>query len=285
MTGKQTASDGTSTINKLSIVLFILVGIVLIAVSVALPHDGIGGYGREFLKELGVIVLAVFTVSWIYEKLVAHRHLVEFQKVLNTQLHQLETKSAACDRLGISEIFPTRDVFEAQYPLADFTSKLVPNSEFRIVARSLYLLMNKPKPIKDAIQRGVHVKLCLFSPDAPTADVEKIPDLEISDIQSTISTFRKNFVDWVTRTKLSGSLELRYHQVHLFDSYTTANIGSRSIGIWDLSFGRDTTSKRILVVELNRGLGADLSKRYDAIWKNAVPKFKYGGEVVSLNEL
>jgi hypothetical protein len=285
MTNQKTVRDTTRTITNLIVIIFVLTGIALIAVSVVLPREGTGGYWREFLKELGIVILSVFTVSLLYERIVANRHLGEFSSLLTNQIHQIETNAAACAKLGIQEIFPTRDLYEIRYPFSEITSNLVQGSDFQVTGRSLFQLLTKTEAIKRAVERGVSVKLCLFDPDSPASEVAKLPDLELSDITAAISTFKKNLAEWVVANKPQGSIELRFHQVHMFDSYLKANVRGRLFGVWDINLGRDTSSKRILIVEANRGLGADLSKRYDIIWNSATPAFKYQNGSVAINNL
>jgi hypothetical protein len=277
--------NDTKLISNLELSIIILCGVLLIVFSLMLSDKGVEGYFHELLKELGIVLFSVFAVSWIYEKLVTKRLLSEFKAALKTQIHGIESISAACAQLGILEIYPTRETYEIKYSLPDFVSRLESGSELKIVAKSLFLLINKPESIKAALTNGINVKLCFFDPNSSKQEFLKLPDLEITDTKSTISTFKKNFGEWLPKSKPKGSLEIRFHQVHLFDSYTTAKLGSRFYGIWDLSFGRSTTEKRIIVVESNHGIGADLSVRYENIWNDATPVFKYKSENIELNKL
>jgi hypothetical protein len=74
---------------------FVLTGLLLIAVSVALPHEGSAGYVREIIKELGIVILSVFTVSFLYERLVAEKYLQQFLTLLRGQLQEGESNAAA----------------------------------------------------------------------------------------------------------------------------------------------------------------------------------------------
>jgi len=281
MKNESSTSGVANTFRNPLIWIVILIGIALIAISVALP----AGYWHEFLKELGIVLVSAFSVSLIYEEFVTKKLLSQFQSVLKDQLEQIESISAVCARLGIYEIYPTRQDYEIKYPLHDLASKFEPGSEFQVIARSLLLLMTKSESIKTALDRGVNVKFCLFNPNSLEKEFEKLPDLEVGDMTASISTFKKNLVQWVSIKKPQGTLELRYHDVHLFDSYTTAKFDNRFHGAWDLSFGRNPVDKRMIVVESNRGIGADLTTRYDNIWNNAIPVFKYEASIIELNDL
>lgn len=268
--------------SKWLILTFVLTGLLLIAISVALPHDGSAGYLRELLKELGIVILSVFTVSFLYERLIAEKYLHQFLSLLRGQLQEGETNAAACARLGILEIFPTRDVFELKHPIANWTSTLTTESTLRIVAQSLFLLMSKVETIKTAIERGAQVEFCITSPTGPIALAEKISGLEVSDIQSAVSVFKKQIGEWVKQEKPPGRVELRYHQLPLVDSYLVLNSSTLRIAVWDLSFGRATTAKRILLLDPDKPLGADLAARYSSVWDESADMtvFKYEeGEV------
>jgi hypothetical protein len=272
------------TTSKWLMVTFGLGGLLLIMISIALSHRGFSGYWSELTKELGIVVLAVFTVSFLYERLVAEKYFEHFLAQLRGQLQQGESNAAACAQLGIIEIFPTRDVFEMKYPIAGWTSSLAAGSSFRIVAQSLFLLMGKVETIKAAIARGADVEFCVTDPTStgPTVRAERISGLEVSDIMSAVSVFKKQIADWTRVAKPPGSVELRYHQLPLIDSYMVLRSPTVQVAAWDLSFGRATTSKRIFLLDLEKPLSVDLSGRYGRVWDDSLAStvFRYQrGEV------
>ena len=77
-----------TTILTQGVVTLALAGSLLIAVSVALPHDGFLGYLKELSKELGIVILAVFTVSFLYERLVAEKYLQPILDNSDIGLHE-----------------------------------------------------------------------------------------------------------------------------------------------------------------------------------------------------
>jgi len=268
-------------------VTFGLAGLLLIMTSVALSHGGLSGYWSELTKELGIVVLAVFTVSFLYERLVAEKYFEHFLAQLRGQLQQGESNAAACAQLGIVEIFPARDVFELKYPIANWTSSLAAGSSLRIVAQSLFLLMGKVETIKTAIARGANVEFCITDPTGPMARAERISGLEVSDIMSAVSVFKKQIADWTSVAKPPGSVELRYHQLPLVDSYMVLSSPTVQVAVWDLSFGRATTAKRIFLLELEKPLSVDLSGRYSRVWddSSASTIFRYQGGEVHVDKL
>lgn len=281
------ASRETNANSKWLIVIFVLVGLLFIATAIALPEVGFAGYLRELLKELGIVIFAVFTVSLLYEKLVAEKYLQQFIGLLRGQLQRGESNAAVCAQIGILEIFPTRDVFEMKYPIANWTSTMAAGSSLRIVAQSLFLLMSKVETIKVAIERGAHVDFCVTDPNGPIISAEKISGLEVSDILSAVSVFKKQIAEWVKQAKPPGTVELRYHQLPLVDSFLLLNSATLRVAVWDLSFGRATTTKTILLLDPEKPLGENLTKRYGRVWDESSVStvFKYEAGAVGVDDL
>jgi hypothetical protein len=273
---KNTSNSSTSFPSESKFVMIILVlsGLLLFAGSFFIKHEGIWISISEFIKELGIVILAVFSISLIYELTIARKYLNQFTSLLRAQIEQGESNGAECAHLGIQKIFKTRDKFELEYPLSNTISSVSADSEIRIVAVSLFLIMSKADLIKEALTRGCKIELALFDPESPHKDLEKIQDLEIHDIEAAINVFRK-LIDWTLKTKPSGSIELRYHKVTLFDSFSYFKTTNKEFCIWDLSFGRDTTKKRIFVLDPSKPLGIDLTQRYKRIWETGESRFLF----------
>ncbi|HEX8140190.1 MAG TPA: hypothetical protein VF544_21685 [Pyrinomonadaceae bacterium] len=285
------------------IFIFCLIGTLLIVVSVALPADSEVSVAlpdakavyvalpkehsllKDLTRELGVVLLTVCGVSMIYELFVAERHFEKFLAFLHKQIERGESNAATCERLGIREIFTSRALYEAKYPLMQVADQARPGSPFRIIARSLYLVMNKPEAIKYALLQGANVELCCFDPASDSDVLSNIGHLEPSDITGALSTFRKEFVKWLEEKQPPGRIELRFHQIHVFDTFFSYQFDDHTLAAWDLSFGRDVTAKRIFIVEASKGLGADLHTRYEMMWNLAVPRFVYSNKTISQDEL
>jgi hypothetical protein len=267
----------------LIILIISLVGALLFAISVALGETH--HFLKEFSRELGVVLLTVCGVSMIYELFVAEKHFHQFFSVLRGQLERGETNAAVCEALGVREIFPSRDLYERKYPLTVRLSGVAAGGTLRIIARTLNLLMSKPEPIRQAIARGARVEMCFFDPDVDSPTLRDISELEQFETIAALRSFNKNFVKWLQEKSPSGSIEIRYHQVQLFDSFFSFPIQGEQLAVWDLSFGRDITAKRIFLVDVSKGLGADLHWRYDLVWEQAVKKFEYADQQILLDEL
>jgi hypothetical protein len=260
---------------RLILSVFALGGLLLISVYVILLQLDKWVVFRELLRELGIVLFSVFTVSLVYEVWLAEKHLQSFRDLLRLEMEQAETNASSCGQLGILEIFVTREDFDRKYPLKSLMIELDKASEVRIVAVSLFHVINQFQAIKKAVQLGARVNLCMLNPRAFCTVETALPDLAKQDIEGTISTFKKNIVEWVRAEKPPGVIELRYHDRYLFQSYARFMSSERQLGVWDLSFGRHTKDKRIFLLDVTRGLGSDLSKRFDFIWNTATIAFKY----------
>lgn len=269
----------------LVIVILAFLGLTLIVSSILIKPIGINDFLKEFLKELGIVILAVFTVSLIYELIIAKRYFSNFLQLLRHQIEQGESNGALCENIGIKEIFKTRDNFESVYPLDKTLSGVTTDSKIQIIAVSMFFIMNKSDLLKDAISKGGNFEFAIYDPKSSNKNYEEIQDLQISDIQSTINVFKKEIVDWITKTPPLGKVELRYHNFTLFDSFSTFDILPNKFGIWDSSFGRSTTRKRTFIIDLNKPLGRDLKQRYTRIWERSNQMFFYDGKQIVKNVL
>ena len=145
--------------------------------------------------------------------------------------------------------------------------------------------MSKAQIIKDAIERGAEVELCLMDPATPQGQASRITALMIPDIEAAVAVFTAAIVSWVGVRKPPGAVELRYHDLVLFDSYTSIHGPDRNLVVWDLSFGRDVTEKRVFLLNAGKPLAADLTKRYDQIFDKAAVQFEYRQGTVRTDRL
>lgn len=273
-------------------IVLLLSGLLLLFLSILLEQYLAGTLNtdwlhllEEFLRELGIVVFTVSSVSLLYELFVAEKYMSLFLQQLRIQVEQGESNAAVCALLGINRIFPTRRQYETAYPLDDLMAAFAPGSSLRIVARSLFLLMGQPVAIRKAVEQGGSIELCLFNPQ--DSRMSNMPDLERTDIQAAISRFEKELVTWVKSNLPPGSIELHTHSVSLFDSYTSLRSSSDHFVVWDLSFGRDVGQKRILMLDPEKPLARDIGKRYNHVWENSRTIFKYDGKtkIVKTNRL
>jgi hypothetical protein len=190
--------------------------------------------------------------------------------------------------LGISQIYSTRTQFEARYPFHSILEGSQQGDKVRFVGVTLFNLMTQPTHIKNAIDRGVVVELCLLNPTIPLLYIRDKPDLNLGDIHIALEEFKKKIASWISTKSPSGSVEVRYHNTCLFDSFAFVETSSKiRFSFWDLSFGRAMTDKRVIVVDSTVGIGKDLLDRYGIIWANGEPDtiYKYENMKVVIDKL
>ncbi len=265
----------------MGLVIMLLVGVVLILISINMLYPGKADYVPELLKELGIVISSVCTVSLLYEWLQAEIRVEEFRSLMRDEMHLIEANARSCAELGIKKLYSTRDAYEREYPF-DETMKAVPaGSRIRIVAVTLFHVMNKTSFLIDAMKRGVNIELCMLSPNASDDVKSKMPDLQAGECADVVSLFRQRVAEWAKREQPSGSVEFRYHEMPLHESF--ANFPTGPLGVWDLSFGRDVKEKRIILVDPSRTLGQDLARRFGFVYDNATVIFRYEGQQVSVD--
>ena len=103
------------------LVILALVGIILIFVSMTLPHAW--PLAVDFSRELGVVLLSACSVSRVYEFFVAEKHFAKFAESLKSQIERGETNAAVCERLGILRIFGSRAQLEEVVPLRAYPKR------------------------------------------------------------------------------------------------------------------------------------------------------------------
>ncbi len=283
------------TFNELSLkepagktaLIFVLVGLALLALSVAVPEHDYLGYVRTFLRELGIVVLTVFTVSVLYEMLVEEKHFQKVTDQINYRLAQGEGLLAACLQLGIDEVFPRRDVFELKYPFKGVVDDLHPGASLSVLARSLFGLMTKAPDIQKAVERGATLRLCVFDPHQPPEDISKIQGMVVADVVAAVTVFKKAIAEWVGEAQPPGTVELRFHRFPIADSLLTVSSNARSQLVWDLSFARDIGTKRIILLDPHKGLGQELHGRIEHVWAHPTTKvvFRYSPGKIEVNSM
>src|SRR4051812_28137485 len=110
-------SRSDHTISRFILSILAFGGLLSLAVSVPIQEVGWLGYLKVFLKELGIVIFAVFGISLIYEVWLAKRYQKEFLSMLSDTVKEGESNGAVCAALGISRIFRSRYAFEREYPL------------------------------------------------------------------------------------------------------------------------------------------------------------------------
>jgi len=265
--------------------ILILVGIILVLSAKLLTGDVHPPLLATLLETLGVTIATVLTVKLIYEKVIAEEHFGQFQNLLRNELGNLESLTGTSLRLGILEEFATRGAYQDRYSVDQIISMSANQSGFRCIGNSLFHLMNQWEPLERALAKGMTLELCLLSPQHHSQVIQGLTGVYVSDIYSSLEAL-KSLVKRITDSKPTGTLEVRFHSVLLWDSFIsfTKSEGSTIIG-WDLSFGRDLSDKRVFALDATKRLGKDLTARYKALWDSAEPQVFYGGHTVQVNKL
>jgi hypothetical protein len=275
------------------LITFILLGLILIIIS-GEPFDwNIPTFWKDFLRELGIVLIAVFSVSFLYELFLARRYLDQFREhinalsmILNDQWEQGESNARMCSRLGIREIFPTRDSFESKYPISNWMNNLTKDSTLFVVGQTLFQMMTNVKLIKAAISNGAHLQFCITNPEGVIDLANKIAGVQKGDFISSMSVFRNVIRKWLVEQNPSGQIELRFHDLPLVDSYIFYKSPTNNFTVLEFNLGRAVTDKCILYLDSDKSLGTALSTRFKDVWESFDKTiFQYDGSKVVADHL
>jgi len=185
----------------------------------------------------------------------------------------------------VHDIFETRFEYETVHSFQQQIISIPPNSRILCVARSLFHILNKEAEIKAGLSNGIRFEFACLDPSAATEQMTTLTQVYPEDIRSSLISL-KSIARWAVEHKLSGSIELRYHTLYLPDSFTIFQSRINPDVVWDLSFGRDLTQKRVVFFRAAPGtLGDDLFVRYDMIWSQSEPRFLLKGGKIELDQL
>jgi hypothetical protein len=262
--------------------IMILLGVVLILLGKVLNIDNTI---KGVLEFVGITFVGVFAVSLIYQRFVAEKHFEDFKGLLASELKEMDSIQSKCMKLGINEIFETRNIYETEYPLMNIIKQSPEDGKIICIARSLFHLLNKTGELKIGLEKGLTFELALIDPDKITPSLEKVSLLYKSDIDSALRAL-KDLLSWAIKAKPKGSIELRYHWADFPDSvFIFTSEDRKEKLVWDISFGRDLTQKRVIILDTDYPLGKDLKSRYMTIYQNAILQIKYSNGDIKHNSL
>lgn len=265
----------------------ILFGIVLILVAEIIePKTEFMEFLRGFLEFIGIAFVSVFGVSLIYERYIAEKHFEDFKKMLVSQFEEMDSIQSKCMKLGIKEIFETRNAYEQKMPLKNIIEQSPEKSEIISVARSMYhLIGDRRTELEEGLKRGLKFKFACIDPKGMSEILKNVSGSDEHDIEAARNAL-KNLIGWAIETKPKGSIELIYHTVDLFDSVLlfTSEDGGKKL-VWDLSFGRSFEEKRVMILDIyDNSLGDDLTKRYMTLLHDLKPGIKYSDGRIEIDE-
>jgi hypothetical protein len=267
-------------------IILIVVGLGLFAFAEWAPFLGPDdSWQRDVAASIGVFFIGVLVLGWLDDKLRMEKHFSQFRRLLSDEIRKVDTVQSKCLKLGIEKLFETRSAFDLDYSFAELTDLAKPKSRILCVARSLFHFLNKEAEIKAGLEKGIQFDLVCLNPTEATGQMCQLVHLYPGDIQSALNSL-DSIANWAQEHQPEGGIELRYHQLYLPDSGLAIETEDGDVLIWDLSFGRDLTRKRIVMLNPQPGnLGQDLLERYHAIWNASECKFRIQKGTVQVNQV
>lgn len=253
--------------------LLVAAGIILLLVADRLEV----GIVKRLAEELGIVLISVFGVSLIYEHLLAEAHFLQIYRKLEKLIRGAESNAARCARLGICEIHETRPSYESAHGLQNLVEICGPRMRIRIIGRSLiYSMQVWEDQLSHLVARGATLELCFLAPDVSGSPLEELSGYDPRETGMALDIFKKTAQPWLEGAKPLGKVEIRFHRVHLLDSYYEVLDDEQHWLAWDLNFGRGTLNRRIFVISGKSPLGKNLAdERYEIIWRTAEHFYKY----------
>jgi hypothetical protein len=263
-----------------------MVGLLLIAASIVLPlQDGLA-VPRALLKELGVAVLAVFTVSYIYEVGLAKRYMSRFLGHMRAEIMKGHGNAAACAVMGIDEIFRDRLEYERLYGIFHQLRDRDPSTRVRLVARSAFTVVgHAAEELTRLVKAGGCVEICILDPRMSDTELAWNVDAARLDITHTLTMLADIVVADLSTAQDKGELTIALHRVPMLDSFLSITHAHQSWCTWDFSFGRDTSRKNVLMLDTKKPLGANVCGRYEHVWTRSEKIFVYKNGAVQSNLL
>jgi hypothetical protein len=231
---------------------------------------------QELLHELGVVLVSVFGISYLYEKISAEHQFAKFEKKLTAILRRGETNASMCEKLGIQQIFDNRTGYEEQHSLANRAKELGHGDCVRVIGRSLVYLLDRFDTVDDLLHRGVSVELCLLDPEIQASKaLESLSGYTELDSQRAARTLRQGLESWLTNRPTKNPfpkqrVEIKLHSLDLTDSLIQVVTERNCWAEWDINFRGGKDERSIFVLDGSRNLGKQLiESRYALIWTNA----------------
>lgn len=281
--------DQTKDLNVRSILVTIaltVTGLGLFVFAEWAPFLGpADSWQRDLIASIGVFLIGMLALGWLDEKLRMEKHFRQFRQLLHEEIRRVDTVQSKCLRLGIDRLFETRSTFELVFPFVELINLAKPKGRVLCVARSLFHFLNKEAEIKAGLKKGIQFDLVCLDPTEVTDQMRALVHLYPEDIQSALKSL-ENMANWAREQQPEGGIELRYHRLYLPDSALAIETENGDILIWDLSFGRDLTHKRVIMLKPEPGnLGQNLLERYSLIWNTSECNFKIQNGAIQMNNL
>lgn len=244
------------------------------------------GLLKKLTEELGIVLISVWGVSLFYEKFLAERHFRRFLQNLTELIHRGEMNAAVCENLGILEIHRGRRSYEEKHSFAAEAKNIAAGDTVRVTGRSLIFSMYTWRNLAQIVENGGHLQLCIVDPQLRDSPLNYLSGYSPEETELAIHRFVKRLKPWLEYHKPKGTLEVRFHRVHVLDSFMEISKSNHSFAAWDLNFGEGTEDRRIFFLNGDGPLARNLADgRYQLIWDNADVTFIYEDGAVSLDSL
>jgi hypothetical protein len=275
---RESQLDQAREINIRSILVTIILTIVGVGLFICAewapflgPADS---WQRDLVASFGVFFIGVLVVGWLDEKLRIQRHFSQFRQLVHEEIRKIDTIQSKCLKLGIVELFETRSAFDSDYSFAELINLTKPRGRILCIARTLFHFLNKEAEIKAGLRKGIQFDLACLEPAGITDQMRLLTKAYPEEIQSALICL-KSISDWAQEQRPEGGIELRYHRLYIPDTALAIETESGAFLAWELSFGRDLTHKRILILDPEPGnLGQNLLERYSQVWDNSECRFR-----------
>jgi len=269
------------------ILLALLIGILLIVGSHYIPANGeIWSALKRLVEELVVVLISVWGVSLFYERFLAERHFNRFHENLRNLIRQGELNAAVCEALGILEIHISRRSYEDKHSFSSKVENVGSGDVVRITGRSLIFSMYGWRDLRRVLDNGSRLQMCLVDPSIRDSPLNYLAGYSPEEIDFAIHRFIRSVKPWLLTAKPKGAVEVRFHRVHILDSYSEISKPHYSRAAWDLNFGEGTEERRIFYLNGEGALGKNLRDgRYQLIWDRAEPQFRYENGTIELDKL
>ena len=176
------------------------------------------------LHELGVVLVSVFGISYLYERISAQHQFEKFERTLTAILRRGETNASMCEKLGVLQIFDDRTSDEEQHSLTDRAKDLGHGDCVRVIGRSLVYLLDRFDTVEALLRRGVSVELCLLDPEIQASKaLESLAGYTELDSERAARTLRQGPASWLAGRParnpfLKQKVEIKHYSPDLTDS-------------------------------------------------------------------
>jgi hypothetical protein len=271
---------------RLYITIALLVGILMIVVSSYFDHPHLVEMASALCKEFGIVLVSVWGVSLFYEKFLAERHFTQFYQHMRDLMSRGASNAAVCESLGILEIHQTRRSYEETHSFRNEIEKVGAKDSVRISGRSLIFTIYRWEQLQVPLIRGATLQLCMCDPSIKDSPLEYLAGYSTRETELAIDRLSRSVKPWLTKESPPGTLEIRFHAVHLLDSLLEIRGGDLFRMAWDLNFGEGIEQRQVFYLDGNGPLGRNLLRgRYELLWLNSTTKFLYRNGEVAIDKL